>query len=149
MVAGRTVRTPPKKEPHRHGTEPRSRPPQAPLAGPHAGRGGPPDRRPRGDALEVGARRAGAEGHRRRRVGEGARPGAGRPARRADAGGGNSMTTTLEPTAITRLDDFDYEVRLERLRAYVEQLERADKDADIGSLQRAADLAAVYEDKRW
>lgn len=58
------------------------------------------------------------------------------------------MTVTAV-TPVTRLDDFDYEARIERLRAYVEQLERADQQADTGSLQRAADLAAIYEDKRW
>jgi len=58
------------------------------------------------------------------------------------------MTVTAV-TPVTRLDDFEYEAGLQRLRNYVEQLERADKDAEKGSLQRAADLAAIYEDKRW
>jgi hypothetical protein len=51
--------------------------------------------------------------------------------------------------AVKRLDDATYQAKLERVRAYVAQLERADRDADTGSLQRAADLAAIYEDKRW
>jgi hypothetical protein len=60
------------------------------------------------------------------------------------------MTATLEaPKQASRLADAEYQARLERVCAYVEQLERADKDADKGSLQRAADLTAIYEDKRW
>ena len=59
------------------------------------------------------------------------------------------MTTMIEQQSQQQLDDADYEARIERLRAYVQQLEQADQTADTGSLQRAADLAAIYEDKRW
>jgi hypothetical protein len=60
------------------------------------------------------------------------------------------MTATLEAAKqARRLDDAEYQARLEHLRAYVEQLERADRQADTGSLQRAADLMAIYEDRRW
>jgi hypothetical protein len=47
------------------------------------------------------------------------------------------------------LDDAEYQARIERLRGYREQLNRADQQADTGSLDRAADLAAIYADKRW
>jgi hypothetical protein len=58
------------------------------------------------------------------------------------------MTTqTLEATS--RLEDFDYEARIERVRAYVEQLERADQEADKGWMPRAADLTDLYEDPHW
>ena len=60
-----------------------------------------------------------------------------------------TVTAVTPVTPVARLDDFDYEARIERLRAYVEQLEGADRQADTGSLQRAADLMAIYEDKRW
>jgi hypothetical protein len=68
------------------------------------------------------------------------------------------MTTvaTDRPTDMARLDDAEYEASLERLRAYVEQLEeakdkrgQADRHADASSLDRATDLARVFEDKRW
>jgi hypothetical protein len=48
-----------------------------------------------------------------------------------------------------RLDDDTYQAALGRLRAYREQLERAEREADQESLDRAADLATVYADKRW
>jgi hypothetical protein len=58
--------------------------------------------------------------------------------------------TVASVTAVTeRLDDSEYQTRIERLRSYREQLDRADQQADSGSLDRAADLAAVYTDKRW
>lgn len=54
-------------------------------------------------------------------------------------------------TSITpeRLDDGEYKAALERLRSYREQLNEADQHADAGSLERAADLAALFADKRW
>lgn len=64
------------------------------------------------------------------------------------------MTATAIDT--THLEDADYEATLERLRSYVEQLEQAkehrgqaDRTADANSLERAADLARVFTDKRW
>jgi hypothetical protein len=56
---------------------------------------------------------------------------------------------TPVPAVPERLDDTDYQARVERLRGYREQLDRADQQADTGSLDRAADLAAIYADKRW
>lgn len=57
---------------------------------------------------------------------------------------------TVAPTAETdRLDDDAYERAIVELRAYREQLDRADKQADAGSLDRAAVLAAIFVDKRW
>jgi len=53
------------------------------------------------------------------------------------------------PAVPERLDDDEYQARVERLRGYREQLDRADQQADTGSLDRAADLAAIYADKRW
>jgi hypothetical protein len=62
------------------------------------------------------------------------------------------MTVTAVPSVPAvpeRLDDAEYQARVERLRGYREQLDRADQQADTGSLDRAADLAAIYADKRW
>lgn len=60
------------------------------------------------------------------------------------------MTMTLDPTdEVARLDDFEYEATLARMRAYVDQLSQADDQADAGSLQRATDLTTLYEDGRW
>lgn len=53
------------------------------------------------------------------------------------------------PAVPERLADGEYQARVERLRAYREQLDQADQQADTGSLDRAADLAAIYADKRW
>lgn len=59
--------------------------------------------------------------------------------------------TVTSGTSVTpeQLDDGDYEATLERLRSYREQLAQANQHADAGSLERAADLAALYADKRW
>ncbi len=43
----------------------------------------------------------------------------------------------------------DYEAALARVAAYREQLERADKQADQNSLDRAADLELIYQEMRW
>jgi hypothetical protein len=43
----------------------------------------------------------------------------------------------------------DYEAALARIAAYREQLERADKQADQNSLDRAADLELIYQEMRW
>jgi hypothetical protein len=48
-----------------------------------------------------------------------------------------------------RLDDATYQTKLENVRAYVEQLERADQEADKGWMPRAADLTDLYEDPHW
>jgi len=53
------------------------------------------------------------------------------------------------PAVPERLDDAEYQTRIDRLRGYREQLDQADQQADTGSLDRAADLAAIYADKRW
>src|SRR6266487_3347306 len=94
------------------GAEPRPRRPQARLAPQEPAPDGRGDRRHRPDVRPLGAGREHPEPRTARPVGEGAGPVTSRPARRR-ARGGNSMTTTLEPTAMTRLDDFDYEARLE------------------------------------
>lgn len=57
------------------------------------------------------------------------------------------MTTqTIEQQ---RLADEEYQAAIERLRAYVLQLELAKETTDSGSLERANDLARIYADKRW
>jgi len=43
----------------------------------------------------------------------------------------------------------DYEKALARVRAYAEKIREGETAADQDSLDRAADLAALYEDKRW
>lgn len=48
-----------------------------------------------------------------------------------------------------RLEDEDYQAALARLREYREMVEAADRRADQASLARAADLALLYEDRRW
>lgn len=57
--------------------------------------------------------------------------------------------TSVTSVTPERLDDSEYEAALERLRSYRSQLDQADQHADAGSLERAADLAAIYADKRW
>jgi hypothetical protein len=59
------------------------------------------------------------------------------------------MTTTLEPSINTQLDDFEYEATLARLRDYRHQLDEADRKADTGSLDRAGDMTRVLLDRRW
>jgi hypothetical protein len=66
------------------------------------------------------------------------------------------MTAVLDSTEARRLDDAEFAAALERLRAYVAQLEEAKQQttqagdrADAGSLERAGDAMAVYEDRRW
>lgn len=60
------------------------------------------------------------------------------------------MTMTIDETADLdeRVDDAR-QARLQRLRAFREQMERADRDADAGSLDRAADMAAEFAEKQW
>ena len=58
------------------------------------------------------------------------------------------MTTTTEQEQ-QRLDDAEYEAALARLRDYHDLLDVADRQVDSLSLARAADLAKVYEDRRW
>jgi len=43
----------------------------------------------------------------------------------------------------------DYETALARVRAYAEKIREGEKVADQESLDRAADLSALYADKRW
>lgn len=43
----------------------------------------------------------------------------------------------------------DYEAALERVRAYAEKIRTGERAVDQESLDRAADLAVLYEDKRW
>jgi hypothetical protein len=43
----------------------------------------------------------------------------------------------------------DRDIILQRLRAFAEQQDAADKSADRDTLARAADLVALYEDKSW
>lgn len=47
------------------------------------------------------------------------------------------------------LADEEYQAAVDRLRSYVLQLEQAEAQSDAGSLERAADLARIYADKRW
>jgi hypothetical protein len=47
------------------------------------------------------------------------------------------------------LPDPKREAAIQRIRDYVGQLQRADRDADQGSLQRAEDLELIYQDMRW
>jgi hypothetical protein len=48
-----------------------------------------------------------------------------------------------------RLDDAEFEAKLQSSRTYVEQLERADQEADKGWMTRAGDLSDLYEDDHW
>ena len=48
-----------------------------------------------------------------------------------------------------RLDDAEFEAKRQSSCSYVEQLERADQEADKGWMQRAADLSDLYEDDHW
>lgn len=48
-----------------------------------------------------------------------------------------------------QLSQQGYAAAVKRLQSYVEQLTSADKKADQGTLERAADLALVYETKAW
>jgi hypothetical protein len=58
------------------------------------------------------------------------------------------VTAVMEaPT--DQLDQAEYEATLERLRSYRLQLDQADRQADQGSLDRAEDLARIFEDRRW
>ena len=43
----------------------------------------------------------------------------------------------------------DYEAALDRVRAYAQKIRDGETAADQESLDRAADLALIYEDKRW
>lgn len=59
------------------------------------------------------------------------------------------MTMTIDETIeVERVDDMR-QARLQRLRAFREQLDRADRDADADSLERAADMAAEFVCKEW
>lgn len=60
-----------------------------------------------------------------------------------------TITDVTPATDVTQLDDFEFEAALARLRDYRRQLDEADRKADTGSLDRAADLARVFEDRRW
>lgn len=42
-----------------------------------------------------------------------------------------------------------YDQALERVRAYAQQIRDGEQSVDSESLQRAADLALIYQDKRW
>jgi hypothetical protein len=42
-----------------------------------------------------------------------------------------------------------YEQAVERVRAYAKKIQAGERAADQESLDRAADLAVIYEDKRW
>ncbi len=60
------------------------------------------------------------------------------------------MTATLE----SDLDMAEHmtkarQARLQRLRAFREQMDRADREADAGSLDRAVDLAEEFAEKQW
>jgi hypothetical protein len=43
----------------------------------------------------------------------------------------------------------EYQLALDRVRAYAEKIRMGERAADQESLDRAADLARIYEDKRW
>jgi hypothetical protein len=60
------------------------------------------------------------------------------------------MTATLESDidAPERMTEAR-QARLQRLRAFREQMERADREADAGSLERATDIAAEFAEKEW
>jgi hypothetical protein len=53
--------------------------------------------------------------------------------------------TTAEPVTSQQ----EYEAALARIEAYREQLERADKQADQNSLDRARDLELLYQSMQW
>lgn len=48
-----------------------------------------------------------------------------------------------------RLKDEEFEAKRQSSCSYVEQLEQADRAADKGWMQRAADLTDLYEDSHW
>lgn len=48
-----------------------------------------------------------------------------------------------------RVTDTEYQAALERVRAYREQLNEADRRTDQGSLDRARDLELLYQEMRW
>jgi hypothetical protein len=54
------------------------------------------------------------------------------------------MTVELVPPSTD-----EYDTALARVRAYAEKIRAGEKAADQESLDRAADLAILYEDKRW
>jgi hypothetical protein len=60
------------------------------------------------------------------------------------------MTMTLDETTepVEHTDDAR-QARLERLRAFRKQMDQADRDADAGSLDRAADMAEEFDQKEW
>jgi hypothetical protein len=47
------------------------------------------------------------------------------------------------------MNDVEYDAALERVRAYARKIRDGEQAVDQESLDRAADLAALYEDKRW
>ncbi|MQB01952.1 MAG: hypothetical protein GEU78_17075 [Actinobacteria bacterium] len=51
--------------------------------------------------------------------------------------------------AAAQLDDAEFNAALARLRKYREQLEQAGQQADEGTLECAANLTKVFEDRRW
>jgi hypothetical protein len=51
---------------------------------------------------------------------------------------------------VNTVDEVDeYDAAVERVRGYAEKIREGERIADAESLQRAADLALIYNDKRW
>lgn len=60
------------------------------------------------------------------------------------------MTATIdETTELTEHLADARSARLQRLRAFRKQMDRADQDADTGSLDRATDIAQEFAEKEW
>jgi hypothetical protein len=52
-------------------------------------------------------------------------------------------------TAASPMTDAEYQAALDRVRVYARKIRDGEQAVDQESLDRAADLAALYEDKRW